>query len=750
MLLRPGKTTRYPLMLSLLDPNDNFKMVVAQPRRLACQAAARRVAYEQGFTIGDHKSKSPIGYSIRFESFPSTGTRTVDFQTPGVILRRATDDPLLSQLTHLCIDEVHERNADMDLLLALAKQAQKERENHPTLAPLKIILMSATLDSSQWEEYFGNVPGTAVVDVPDVRRFPIDILHMGDPGFPQLRAYETYRNGDNYDRLLCDAAAELAIHIYSKEKLENGSILCFLPGMEEINNVAQLVRSRMRGYGLEILVLHSSVNSQEQARIFDKGSKLILSTNIAETSLTIPDVKFVIDSGRERQFSLLESITENTTVVGSQLATVDVSQAAAKQRAGRAGRVSAGKCYRLYTKRHYDELAPYSKPEMLRMDLSQLVLHSISLYHPSSGHPLNLLLGAPDPPKKERLRQTLYALGGQGFLDMKSFDEETSKPAIVKDFGEFSLTPMGKIVSGLPVSPRIGRMLFLGLALRAVEPAITIASLLSVPKAFQGTFNKTSEEEELDERHSSDIMKHVEMFDRYAAMDERERRKHPSRFVFDQVLRVQQQLKKCLKESVLTHHAKNRPAGTKDDFSFVQWNGNANRVAAQAALVCCASPHIAHLVNHRADFATRDVAAYAKMHPSSVNFSNRRRTHWYVYSELRVTRQAYMHVTSAASPLELALFSDGGTFDGDHDDSLYQERERLAKQYRWLFIADQWVPVDLASQGQRESFLRLKHVLTYDMLQLIATDPIAFLANPTYQHIVLYTLAAVEHHRIQL
>lgn len=752
-----GKTTRYPLMLSLFSPNGagstSVKILVVQPRRLACQTAAHRVAYEQGYKIG--QDACPIGYSIRFESFPSAAeaNRTVDFLTPGVLLRRATDDLLLSDVTHLCIDEIHERNADMDLLVALAKQAQREREDHPTLPPLRLVLMSATLDSSQWESYFddngesnGKKPTVEVVNVPNVRRFPIDLIHLGEQGFPLagkkvgLLKKEWKDADDTFDEAVCSTTADLVLSLIKRDALDQGSVLCFLPGIDEIRMVDRIIQSgfankKFRKERPTIRYLHSSLSSREQAKVFRPGPKVILSTNLAETSVTIPDVKIVIDSGRERQFSLLDSSSdsETTTVVGSQLATVNISQAAAQQRAGRAGRVSAGTCYRLYTKEYLQsKFTQYTLPEMQRMDLSQLVLHSASLYHPASGHPLSLLLGAPDAPTELRLRQTLYGLRQQGLV--RQVDGEGPF-----DWKKVEMTPLGEAVSKLPASPRIGRMLFMGLGLRAIDPALTIASLLSVPNSFSS--GKSSDDSEF----CSDVVEQMLAYQGYLELDKNEKQAHRRRSVFEQVSRVRRQL-----EHSIQSHLK--PFGDTWDC----WNANSHRVAAQAAIICGVTPHIAHLVNGRGDFATRDVAGNAKIHPGSVNFSHDRRAHWYMYHELRTTRAPYLHVTTAASPLELALFSDSTYHSWLDDDEEKEDGEELLDldhgydfgSDNWLFIADQWVPVEVSAASQRETFTRLKRVLMYNMLQQVAHDPRAFADNETYRQLVLFVLAAIEQQRL--
>lgn len=782
------QTTRYPLMLNLFSPESSH-IVVAQPRRLACQTAARRVAQEQGYTLGKSNS-CPIGYAVRFESVkPSYDCdRTIQFQTPGVILRRAAEDPLLSDVTHLCIDEIHERNADIDLLLALAKQAVRRRLKHKDLPPLKLILMSATLDSSHWESYFrdknhrdnDNAPvvSVAVVNVPEIRRYPITTVHLDDVNFPLERHYTQNliqgrgQYDEDSDDDICRVTALLALRLY--EKSLDGSILCFLPGMEEIRRVHRYIDYKHKGQILpKVIYLHSSVSSSDQALAFEPGAKIILSTNIAETSVTIPDCKYVIDSGRERQFSLIgssdsttktssmtsESETTNSiSVVGSQLMSVDISQASAKQRAGRAGRVSAGTCYRLYTKNMFDfELPEFTTPEMLRMDLSQLVLHSISLYHPSSGdHPLSLLSGAPDPPAESKLQQTLRGLVSQGLVDID--DEKfmlgsatpTEKGATagneIPNEHPIRLTPLGRAVNEFPVEPRVGRMLFLGLVLRTIDPALTIAALLSVPKVFSPS--SAGKDETKGITTCSDIIVQMEAYSSYRNGFQRN---HPKAAVFDQVTRIRGQLERAM-SGYLKRSIRNSQFDETGGPNEIDWNLNSNRVAAQAALICAATPHIAHLVHAKEGFATRDVAGTAKIHPTSVNHRPSRRAYWYVYHELRQAKAPYLYTTTAVSPLELALFADADslvrTGPNQQSGSLYEHIRKVFGDDSWMFHADHWVPVVASAPSQKETILRLRQMFMYDMLQQVALDPISFAKNEKYLEVVLYVLSALEQQRL--
>jgi HrpA-like RNA helicase len=573
---------------------------------------------------------------------------------------------------------------------------------------------------------------------------------------------------EDSDDDICRLTALLALNLY--EKRMDGSILCFLPGMEEIRRVHRYIDYKHRGQVLpKVIYLHSSVSSSDQALAFEPGPKIILSTNIAETSVTIPDCKFVIDSGRERQFSLLgssgtkpsmmdEAVSKDSiSVVGSQLISVDISQASAKQRAGRAGRVSAGTCYRLYTKNMFDfELPEFTTPEMLRMDLSQLVLHSISLYHPSSGdHPLSLLSGAPDPPSESRLRQTLRGLVSQGLVDIDT-NELTLNSFETRDKGMFSheaskqhsirLTPLGRAVNEFPVEPRVGRMLFMGLVLRAIDPALTIAALLSVPKVFSPSTSGKDETKGI--KTCSDVIIQMESYSHYMNGLQRG---HPKAAAFDQVTRVRKQLEKAM-SGYLRRSSDRRDRNDANRSNEINWNLNSYRVAAQASLICSATPHIAHLVHGKEGFATRDASGTAKIHPTSVNHRPARRAYWYVYHELRQAKAPYLYTTTAASPLELALFADADAFlqagTKEQSGSLYEHIRQVLGDECWLFHADHWVPVVATASSQKNTILRLRQMFMYDMLQQVALDPISFAGSDEYKQIVLYALSALEQQRL--
>jgi HrpA-like RNA helicase len=304
-------------------------------------------------------------------------------------------------------------------------------------------------------------------------------------------------------------------------------------------------------------------------------------------------------------------------------------------------------------------------------------------------------------------------LASQGLVDIELDNEQS-----------ISLTPLGRQVSQIPVTPRFGRLLFVGLILRAIEPALQIAALLSVPKIFTTGSRKNNELS-----HCSDIAHVLEEYQAYRRQDTRKQEQHPRGALYRQAHRVERQLEHYMKTFIdsSARHA-------KADMDWAQWNVHSNRFAAQVGLVCAGTPHIAHLISGKNGFATRDVPGTARIHPSSINFDNLRRVHWYVYNELRATRSPYLHVTTAVSPLELALFAEATWREQQHDS--------------WLFVADQWVPVDVSKPSQRNALLKLRRLLMHDMLQQVAHDPVAVLASPTYERIVLFVLSALEQQRL--
>ncbi|MDD9944004.1 MAG: ATP-dependent helicase HrpB [Myxococcales bacterium] len=414
-----GKTTRVPpALLRELEQGDIW---VLQPRRIAARMAARRVAHELGEPVG-----VTIGYQVRFEQRKGPRTR-VHFVTEGVFTRRLMGDPRLGGISLVILDEFHERSLHADLALA------RLRELRRTCRPdLRVLVMSATVDAEAVAEYLG----CPVLRVPG-RVFPVDVSHQED----QL--------GAPLDRQVATALRALV-----RQGLD-GDVLVFLPGAAEIRRARAACEPVCRAADMELAVLHGDLSAQEQDRAVASGGrpKLILSTNIAETSLTLPQVVAVIDSGLARVAG------HNPWTGLPTLTTWPISQASAGQRAGRAGRVRAGRCIRLYGRHDFKARALHDKPEVLRADLSELVLMLAGMG--SWIAPAGWL----QPPPASALARAIHLLEELG--------------AVTASGGAPTVTDVGRAMLRLPVHPRLARLLLAAHAQGVEVEGAGVVALLS-------------------------------------------------------------------------------------------------------------------------------------------------------------------------------------------------------------------------------------------------------------------------------
>lgn len=338
-----GKTTRVPPWLLDRGLCGEGEIVVAQPRRLAARMAALRVASERGEPVGRE-----VGYQVRFESRISDATR-IRFVTEGLLVRRLRDDPMLRGVAAVVLDEFHERHVDTDVALALLRRLQ--RGPRPEL---RIVVMSATLDPG---------PVAAFLDAPALR----------SPG--RSFAVEVEHRPERADRGVGPAVADALRHL-GQTGLD-GSVLVFLPGAREIRECSEACGGLARSLGLELAVLHGGLSAAEQDRAVAAGTKLVLSTNVAETSITIEGIAAVIDSGMVRRPS-------HDPWSGLPMLTLaKIARASAEQRAGRAGRTRAGRCIRLYAQHDLERRPAFDEPELHRLDLAgaMLDLRAHGLHH---------------------------------------------------------------------------------------------------------------------------------------------------------------------------------------------------------------------------------------------------------------------------------------------------------------------------------------------------------------------------------
>lgn len=423
-----GKTTQLPQYL--LD--GGYRCVACtQPRRVAAMSVAARVATERGVRLG-----STVGYSIRFEDCTSEET-VIKYLTDGMLLREFLSAPDLAAYDVLMVDEAHERSLSTDVVMGLVKDIVRFRGDS-----LRVIIASATLNAAAFCDYFDGAP---LFSIPG-RRFPVDILYTRAPEANYL-----------------DAAAVTVLQVHASQPA--GDILVFLAGQDEIEDLEAALRERTAGVGgalgeLIIAPIYASLPSEQQAAIFTPtppgARKVVLATNIAETSVTIPGVVYVIDPGFAKQKAY------NPATGMESLLVVPISRAAAVQRAGRAGRTAAGKCFRLYTKWSFThEMEAQPVPELLRSNLAQVVLLLLSLGID------NLLafdfLDAPPPATLLRSLELLYALGALS-------------PA-------GKLTKRGRLMAELPLEPLMAAAVVASEAYGCSEEVITVCAMLSVSGA---------------------------------------------------------------------------------------------------------------------------------------------------------------------------------------------------------------------------------------------------------------------------
>ncbi|XP_074328241.1 DExH-box ATP-dependent RNA helicase DExH7, chloroplastic isoform X2 [Apium graveolens] len=517
-----GKTTQVPqyILDDMIEAGRGgiCNIICTQPRRIAAISVAERVADER-CESSPGSSDSLVGYQVRLDSARNERTKLL-FCTTGILLRKFAGDKDMGDLTHVIVDEVHERSLLGDFLLIVLKKLI-EKQSKDSIKKLKVILMSATVDSQMFSRYFGNCP----VITAEGRTHPVSACFLEDiheslgyrlasdspasirndtskqKGAPvtnhrgkknlvlsgwgdeallyedssnpyyEPTLYGTYSEQTrqnlkrlNEDVIDYDLLEDMVCHI--DETSPEGAILVFLPGVSEINLLHDklAVSYRFRGPAAEwILPLHSSIASEDQRKVFSRPPnnirKVIIATNIAETSITIDDVVYVVDCGKHKE-NRYNPQKKLTSMVEDW-----ISQANARQRRGRAGRVKPGSCYCLYTRHRFDHLMrPFQQPEMLRMPLVELCLQIKLL---SLGNIRLFLSEALEPPKEEAITSAISLLYEVGAIE-----------------GDEELTPLGHHLAKLPVDVLIGKMMLYGGIFGCLSPILSISAFLSYKSPF--------------------------------------------------------------------------------------------------------------------------------------------------------------------------------------------------------------------------------------------------------------------------
>jgi ATP-dependent helicase HrpA len=433
-----GKTTQLPKIALAMGrgklnaaPGQKGQLIGhTQPRRIAASSVAKRIAEELNTPLGE-----VVGYKVRFQDRLSRDA-SVKLMTDGILLAETQTDPLLKAYDTIIIDEAHERSLNIDFLLGYL------REILPRRPDLKVVVTSATIDADRFAQHFASRHGPAPVIMVSGRMFPVE---------QRWRPFEESRDHD-----LNDAISDAVDELWTGNAA--GDILVFLPGEREIREAADHLRKHLSHSPLtrtaEVLPLFARLSQAEQDRIFDShsGRRIVLATNVAETSLTVPGIRYVVDAGtaRVKRYSFRSKV--------EQLMVEPVSQAAANQRAGRCGRVANGICIRLYDEKDFNGRPRFTDPEILRSSLAGVILRMKSLH-------LGDVARFPfiEPPSGRAIADGYQLLNELGAVD---------------DANE--LTPMGQELARLPLDPRVGRMILEARTRGALDEVLVIASALSV------------------------------------------------------------------------------------------------------------------------------------------------------------------------------------------------------------------------------------------------------------------------------
>lgn len=473
-----GKSTQLPKLLLDMGRGTTGLIGHTQPRRLAARAVADRVAEELGTKLGDI-----VGYKVRFGDHTNEKT-LVKLMTDGILLAETRSDRLLEQYDTLIIDEAHERSLNIDFLLGYIHQILKKRPD------LKVVITSATIDAERFAAHFESVT-----------RSPVPILEISGRTYPVEIRYRPVEEAETSDEATIPRAVVRGIEELAQldRAGDPGDVLVFLPGEREIREVARELRHESERNpvirGSEILPLYARLSPGDQQRIFRRTSRrrIVLSTNVAETSLTVPGIRYVIDSGQAR----MNRYSSRRKIQTLQIE--PISRASARQRAGRCGRTEPGVCIRLYSETDHDSRDEYTTPEILRTNLSGVILqmHSLRLGEPQD-------FPFVEPPDARRINDAYDTLHELGAID------ESRK-----------LTQIGHTLARLPVDPRIGRILVHAGEENALRDALVIASFLEVRDPRERPFDRRDAADQLHARFrdpASDFVSVLRLWDHYHAL----------------------------------------------------------------------------------------------------------------------------------------------------------------------------------------------------------------------------------------
>ncbi|TMW48094.1 hypothetical protein DOY81_006834 [Sarcophaga bullata] len=619
-----GKTTQITQYLAECGFTARGKIGCTQPRRVAAMSVAKRVAEEFGCRLGQE-----VGYTIRFEDCTSPET-VIKYMTDGMLLRECLIEADLKGYSVIMLDEAHERTIHTDVLFGLLKTAVQKRPE------LKLIVTSATLDAVKFSQYFFEAP---IFTIPG-RTFPVEVLYTKEPETDYL-----------------DASLITVMQIHLREP--PGDILLFLTGQEEIDTACEILYERMKSLGpdvpeLIILPVYSALPSEMQTRIFDPappGSrKVVIATNIAETSLTIDGIFYVVDPGFVKQ-----KVYNSKTGMDS-LVVTPISQAAAKQRAGRAGRTGPGKCYRLYTERAYrDEMLPTPVPEIQRTNLATTVLQLKTMG-------INDLLHFDfmDAPPVESLVMALEQLHSLSALD-----------------DEGLLTRLGRRMAEFPLEPNLSKMLIMSVALQCSDEILTIVSMLSVQNVFYRPKDKQALADQKKAKFNQIEGDHLTLL---AVYNSWKNNKFSNAWCYENFVQI-----RTLKRS---QDVRKQLLGIMDRHKLDVVSAGKNSMRIQKA-ICSGFFRNAAKKDPQEGYRTLVDSQVVYIHPSSALFN--RQPEWVIYHELVQTTKEYMREVTTCDPKWLVEFAPSFFRFSDRTKlSKFKKNQRLEPLYNKYEEPNAW------------------------------------------------------------
>lgn len=601
-----GKTTQLPRLA--LEAGRGVRGVIGhtQPRRLAARAVASRIAEELSVPLGGF-----VGVKVRFTDRTSRATR-IKLLTDGMLLAEAGSDPRLDEYDTLIIDEAHERSINIDLLLALARRCLEAREE------FRLIVTSATIDPQRFSAFLGGERVAPVIEVSG-RMYPVELRYRPPDGDPRGRSDEWAVEVES--RHVAEAVGDLITSTPPE-----GDILVFLPGEREIRQVAAALQREPSVSGLSVLPLFARLSAAEQDRIFHptRGERrVILATNVAETSLTVPGIRYVVDTGLAR----VARYDPGAKV--RRLPVEMISQASAVQRAGRCGRIAAGVCVRLYSERSFDARPAILEPEIQRADIAGVILRVLTL---GLGDLEKLrLLDTPDPDALRDGYETLYELGA---VDLAG-------PGC-------RLTDVGRRMSLLPLDPRPARVLLASVDEGCVREALVVTAALSIQDPRERPMGHQDEADLAqhvfrDERSDAlTLLRLWSMF--HAAENERDwcRRHFVSHARMREWVDTWLQLQDLAEESGLLDEETSTPHGSTEPPRELPARLHRALLVGLIANTCCREE--AHKHSMYRGFRTSGIA----LHPGSVLFRSAPR--WIVAGEIVQTTRTYARMVVPIEP----------------------------------------------------------------------------------------------------